>query len=156
MSLFHFFLLSDLVSSLSSLLLFFYLVSFIPYILPLLSSLSLYFLRFILLALSSFSIFFHCSPHLLLHFVFLSFIFFPTLLLSFYLSTLSLIGKYYVITDGPPQYFWKVLDQAVIAMGFTSLFSKFKIPGWLIMGLAYLVVFLGNIFSFLSGTILND
>ena len=56
-----------------------------------------------------------------------------------------------MITDGPPQYFWKVLDQAVIAMGFTSLFSKFKIPGWLIMGLAYCVVFFGNIFSFLSG-----
>ena len=56
-----------------------------------------------------------------------------------------------MITDGPPQYFWKVLDQAVIAMGFTSLFSKFKIPGWLIMGLAYCVVFFGNVFSYISG-----
>ena len=60
-------------------------------------------------------------------------------------------GKYYVITDGPPQYFWRVLDEAVVAMGFTSLFSKFHIPGWLIMGLAYIVVFLGEIFSAITG-----
>jgi hypothetical protein len=64
----------------------------------------------------------------------------------------SLQGKYYVITDGSPQYFWRVLDEAVVAMGFTSLFSKFHIPGWLIMGLAYIVVFLGDIFSALTGT----
>lgn len=61
-------------------------------------------------------------------------------------------GKYYVITDGPPQYFWKVLDEAVVAMGFTSLFSKFKIPGWLIMGLAHIALFAGNIYAFLTGT----
>ena len=65
---------------------------------------------------------------------------------------LFILGKYYVITDGPPKYFWKVLDQAVIAMGFTSLFSKFHIPGWLITGLAYVVVFLGNIYSAITGT----
>eukprot|EP00596_Hydrurales_sp_CCMP1899_P007066 CAMPEP_0119037068 /NCGR_PEP_ID=MMETSP1177-20130426/5174_1 /TAXON_ID=2985 /ORGANISM="Ochromonas sp, Strain CCMP1899" /LENGTH=380 /DNA_ID=CAMNT_0006997801 /DNA_START=54 /DNA_END=1193 /DNA_ORIENTATION=- len=62
------------------------------------------------------------------------------------------LGKYYVITDGPPQFFWKVLDQAVIGMGFTSLFSKFKIPGWLIMGIAYMVLFVGNTYSAISGT----
>jgi hypothetical protein len=45
-----------------------------------------------------------------------------------------------------------VLDEAVVAMGFTSLFSKFHIPGWLIMGLAYIVVFLGDIFSAVTGT----
>ena len=61
------------------------------------------------------------------------------------------LGKYYVVTDETPQYFWKVLDQAVVGMGFTSLFSKAKIPVWLIMGLAYLVVFFGNVFSAISG-----
>jgi hypothetical protein len=67
------------------------------------------------------------------------------------LSSILRQGKYYVITDGSPQYFWRVLDEAVVAMGFTSLFSKFHIPGWLIMGLAYIVVFLGDIFSAVTG-----
>ena len=55
------------------------------------------------------------------------------------------------MTDETPQYFWKVLDQAVMGMGFTSLFSKAKIPTWLIMSLAYLVLFIGTIFSAVSG-----
>lgn len=58
-----------------------------------------------------------------------------------------------MITDGAPQYFWRVLDEAVVAMGFTSLFSKFHIPGWLIMGLAYIVVFLGDIYSAITGRV---
>jgi nucleoside-diphosphate-sugar epimerase len=61
------------------------------------------------------------------------------------------LGKYYVITDSEPQYFWTALDQAITGMGFTSLFSKLKIPSWLIMAIAYLVVFLGDLFSFISG-----
>lgn len=61
------------------------------------------------------------------------------------------LGKYYVITDDTPQYFWKVLDQAVMGMGFTSLFSKTKVPVWFMMGLAYMVVFFGNVFSAVSG-----
>jgi hypothetical protein len=36
-------------------------------------------------------------------------------------------------------------------MGFTSLFSKLKIPGWLIMGIAYVVLFVGNMYSAVSG-----
>ena len=36
-------------------------------------------------------------------------------------------------------------------MGFTSLFLKFKLPGWFIMTLAHVAVFFGNIYSYLSG-----
>ncbi len=61
------------------------------------------------------------------------------------------LGKFYIITDGPEQQFWKVLDEAVIAMGFTSLWSKFKLPTWFMMMLAHLVVFFGNLWSAVSG-----
>ena len=37
-------------------------------------------------------------------------------------------------------------------MGFTSLHSKFHLPVWFILPLAYVVVFLGAIFSFLTRT----
>ncbi len=37
-------------------------------------------------------------------------------------------------------------------MGFVSLWSKFKLPTWFMMGLASIVVFVGNIWSFLTGT----
>ncbi len=62
------------------------------------------------------------------------------------------LGKFYIVTDGPSQKFWRVLDEAVIAMGFTSLFSKFHMPTWFMMGLAYLVVFVGNLYSAITGT----
>jgi nucleoside-diphosphate-sugar epimerase len=62
------------------------------------------------------------------------------------------LGKFYVITDGPPVKFWVALDEAVVGMGFTSLWSKFKLPTWLMMGLAYVTVFLGNIWSAVTGT----
>jgi nucleoside-diphosphate-sugar epimerase len=62
------------------------------------------------------------------------------------------LGKFYIITDGVPVKFWNVLDQAVVAMNFSSLFSKFHIPGWLIMSLAYLTVFVGDIYAFLTCT----
>jgi nucleoside-diphosphate-sugar epimerase len=62
------------------------------------------------------------------------------------------LGKFYVVTDGPAIQFWKVLDQAVVAMGFTSLWSKFKLPAWLMMGLAYIVLFVGNLYAAVSGT----
>ena len=62
------------------------------------------------------------------------------------------LGKFYVVTDGPEQKFWRVLDQAVVGMGFTSLWTKFKLPTWFMMGLAYVVVCVGSIWSALSGT----
>jgi nucleoside-diphosphate-sugar epimerase len=62
------------------------------------------------------------------------------------------LGKFYIITDGPPQKFWRVLDEAVVAMGFVSLFSKFKLATWFMMALAHVFVFVGDIWSLISGT----
>jgi nucleoside-diphosphate-sugar epimerase len=62
------------------------------------------------------------------------------------------LGKYYVVTDGKPVKIWHVLDECFVALGIASLFSKFKIPTWLIMGLAYLAVWLGNLFATVTGT----
>jgi sterol-4alpha-carboxylate 3-dehydrogenase (decarboxylating) len=62
------------------------------------------------------------------------------------------LGRFYVITDGPAVKFWKVLDQAVVAMGFTSLWSKMHLPTWFMMAIAYLVLYVGNFYSLLTGT----
>jgi nucleoside-diphosphate-sugar epimerase len=62
------------------------------------------------------------------------------------------LGKYYVVTDGPGVVFWKVLDEAIINMGFTSLWSKMHLPTALMMVVAYLVVMFGSIWSLLTGT----
>jgi nucleoside-diphosphate-sugar epimerase len=62
------------------------------------------------------------------------------------------LGKFYIVTDGAAVQFWKVLDQAVIAMGFASLWTKLKLPTWFILTLSYLVVALGNVYAWLSGT----
>lgn len=47
------------------------------------------------------------------------------------------LGKFYIVTDGPPVYFWKFLNQAVLAMGFCDLFTKFHLPVWFLYLLAY-------------------
>ena len=52
-------------------------------------------------------------------------------------------GKFYIITDGEPQKFWRVLDDAIVGMGFTSLWSTFKLPEWLMMMIAHIVVLIG-------------
>lgn len=62
------------------------------------------------------------------------------------------LGKYYVVTDGPGVIFWKVLDEAVISMGFTSLWSMVHFPTSVMMIVAYLCVFFGNLWSFFTGT----
>lgn len=62
------------------------------------------------------------------------------------------LGKFYIITDGPPLQFWKVLDEAVVAMGFTSLWTKFKLPTWFMMLLAHVVVVVGDVWAALTGT----
>lgn len=62
------------------------------------------------------------------------------------------LGKFYIITDGPGQYFWKVLDEAIISMGYTSLWSKLHLPTWFMMVIAHITVFIGNIFAFVTGT----
>jgi nucleoside-diphosphate-sugar epimerase len=55
------------------------------------------------------------------------------------------LGKYYVITDGPPVKFWRMLDDAAVAHGYTSLFSKFKIPTFLLLGIAHLLALIGSL-----------
>lgn len=57
------------------------------------------------------------------------------------------LGKFYVITDGPEQYFWNILNQAIVAMGFTDLFSKFHLPIWLLMTVAYCANGIGYCFG---------
>eukprot|EP00429_Kryptoperidinium_foliaceum_P005679 CAMPEP_0176022234 /NCGR_PEP_ID=MMETSP0120_2-20121206/10818_1 /TAXON_ID=160619 /ORGANISM="Kryptoperidinium foliaceum, Strain CCMP 1326" /LENGTH=376 /DNA_ID=CAMNT_0017355369 /DNA_START=54 /DNA_END=1184 /DNA_ORIENTATION=+ len=52
------------------------------------------------------------------------------------------LATYYVVTDDEPQYFWKILNQAIVAMGFTDLFSKFHLPLWLLYGVAYICNFI--------------
>eukprot|EP01041_Mallomonas_annulata_P008786 gene8786-18173_t len=64
----------------------------------------------------------------------------------------SALGKFYIVTDGPAQKFWKVLDVAVVAMGFRSLWSKTHLPTWFMMILAQIVLTLGNIYGYLTNT----
>jgi nucleoside-diphosphate-sugar epimerase len=52
------------------------------------------------------------------------------------------LATYYVVTDGEPQYFWKILNRAIKEMGFTDLESKFHLPVWLLFGVAYFCNFL--------------
>mmetsp|Transcript_5459 Transcript_5459/g.15223 ORF Transcript_5459/g.15223 Transcript_5459/m.15223 type:complete len:374 (-) Transcript_5459:880-2001(-) len=48
-----------------------------------------------------------------------------------------ILGKFYVATDGGHYPFWGMLDQAVVAMGYSPLASKFHLPVWLLMFIAY-------------------
>ncbi|EKX32897.1 NAD(P)-dependent steroid dehydrogenase [Guillardia theta CCMP2712] len=63
------------------------------------------------------------------------------------------LGKFYIVTDGRTQpegqhlIFWKVLDEAVTGMGFTSLWSKWHLPKWFLFLLAYLSEFVGMILN---------
>jgi nucleoside-diphosphate-sugar epimerase len=52
------------------------------------------------------------------------------------------LATYYVVTDDEPQNFWKILNQAIVAMGFTDLYTKFHLPVWLLYGVAYICNFL--------------
>jgi nucleoside-diphosphate-sugar epimerase len=54
------------------------------------------------------------------------------------------LGRFYIVTDGDTHpdprgflKFWPTIDTAIVAMGFTSLYSKFKLPYLLLMALAY-------------------
>jgi len=65
------------------------------------------------------------------------------------------VGKFYIVTDGKThpegeQYllFWKILDEAFVECGFTSIWKKPHLPKWLLFGLAYVCEVLG----WLTGT----
>jgi nucleoside-diphosphate-sugar epimerase len=53
------------------------------------------------------------------------------------------LGKFYIVTDGPPQDFWRVLDVALVAVGCRSVFTKFRLPKWFILPVAYLCTLVG-------------
>merc|ERR1739838_83523 len=62
------------------------------------------------------------------------------------------LGKFYIVTDGKThpdgnQYlvFWKELDQAVVAMGFKSLWEKAHLPKSLLLFVAGLCDLIGNL-----------
>jgi len=53
------------------------------------------------------------------------------------------LGKFYIITDGGEENFWKFLDEAIVGMGFPPLKDKFHLPTGLLMAIAYFCNFLG-------------
>jgi hypothetical protein len=48
------------------------------------------------------------------------------------------LGKFYVVTDGGYRNFWEVIDSAVTAMGFPTLWDKTKLPYAFMMFVAYI------------------
>lgn len=58
-----------------------------------------------------------------------------------------ILGKFYIATDGGGYQLWKILDEAVVGMGYPSLWKKAHLPIWF---LALLVSILGGI-TFLTG-----
>eukprot|EP00978_Attheya_sp_CCMP212_P017177 scaffold45584_cov39-Attheya_sp.AAC.7 len=57
------------------------------------------------------------------------------------------MGQFYIITDGPEQYFWDILNDAGMSMGFQDLTTKFHLPTPLLMTIAYIC----NVVGFLIG-----
>ena len=57
-------------------------------------------------------------------------------------------GKFYVVTDGDAQYFWKSIDEGCMKIGFGSLRSKAHIGRFWAYFLAYLVSFISKITGF--------
>jgi nucleoside-diphosphate-sugar epimerase len=43
------------------------------------------------------------------------------------------LGKFYIITDGADQYFWYMLNDAIMAQGFDDLTRYRHLPVWLLM-----------------------
>ncbi|CAB9519903.1 Sterol-4-alpha-carboxylate 3-dehydrogenase, decarboxylating [Seminavis robusta] len=55
------------------------------------------------------------------------------------------LAKLYIITDGPYIHFWKFINEAIVAMGFQDLYTKFHLPVWLLYGVAYICNVIGAI-----------
>ena len=53
------------------------------------------------------------------------------------------LGKFYIITDGEPVFFWDMIDHALTECGLTSIKKRFALPYWFILGLSYLSLALG-------------
>ena len=63
-------------------------------------------------------------------------------------------GKFYIVTDGNTHpdprgclTFWDAIDEAVVAMGFAAIKSKWHLPVWLLLPLAYAAQALGWLFG---------
>lgn len=54
-----------------------------------------------------------------------------------------ILGKFYIVTDGPPVKFWGILNQAAVAMGFADMEKKFHLSTTLLYTIAYFCNFLG-------------
>jgi nucleoside-diphosphate-sugar epimerase len=61
------------------------------------------------------------------------------------------LSKYYVVTDNAKVQFWDALEKAYVALGFTSLFAKFRLPYWFMLSLGYLGMYLAMFISFCTG-----
>jgi len=57
------------------------------------------------------------------------------------------LGGFYIITDTTPVYFWKIINQASVAMGFANLDTKVHLPVWFLYALAYMC----NVVGFVLG-----
>ena len=57
------------------------------------------------------------------------------------------LGKFYIVTDGPPVLFWEWINQAIVSMGFTDLYQKFHLPVWLL----YIVAHAADVIGWLLG-----
>ena len=55
------------------------------------------------------------------------------------------LGKFYIITDEKPVYFWKIINQAAVSLGFADLDTKFHLPTILLYAIAYFCNFLGYV-----------
>lgn len=55
------------------------------------------------------------------------------------------LGKFYVVTDGPPVKFWGIINQASMSLGFEDLEKKFHLP----VALLYAVAYVCNVLGFL-------
>ena len=55
------------------------------------------------------------------------------------------LGKFYIVTDGKPIKFWEMINQAIVAMGFVDLTTKWPLPLWLLYGVAYVANVIGAI-----------
>ena len=55
-------------------------------------------------------------------------------------------GKFYIVTDDHDVLFWDFINQAIVAMGFTDLTTKFHLPVWLL----YVAAYIANVVGFLT------
>jgi len=62
-------------------------------------------------------------------------------------SDSPVLGKFYIVTDDHDVYFWQLINEASMAMCIKDLFSKFHLPVWLLMFLAYICNGLGFILN---------